>query len=120
MEWRGVTTANVFIPNFFFLSGIGMIVTAQWEMSFGNGFCYTVFSAFGTRPLPRRSKLGQPLTRSLEGFFYAGYGAILTPAFGVKEMYGGDETQYNNALGLWLIGEWLVEPNIGRAMSNLV
>lgn len=47
MEWRGVTTANAFIANFFFVAGLGMLITAQWEMSVGNGFAYTVFSAFG-------------------------------------------------------------------------
>lgn len=47
MEWRGVTTANVFIANFFFIAAFGLVVTAQWELSIGNGFAYTVFSAFG-------------------------------------------------------------------------
>ncbi|KAH8426515.1 uncharacterized protein LDX57_004250 [Aspergillus melleus] len=83
MEWRGVTTANVFVGNFFFISAFGLVVTAQWELSVGNGFAYTVFSAFG--------------------LFYAGYGAILTPAFGVLDSYNGDTTQYNNALGFFMI-----------------
>jgi succinate-acetate transporter protein len=47
MEWRGVTTDNVFVANFFFISAFGLVVTAQWELSIGNGFAYTVFSAFG-------------------------------------------------------------------------
>ncbi|KAJ6083829.1 hypothetical protein N7467_007964 [Penicillium canescens] len=84
MEWRGVTTANVFIANFFFIAAFGLVVTAQWELSVGNGFAYTVFSAFG--------------------LFYAGYGAILTPAFGVAQAYGGDSTaEYNNAVGFFMI-----------------
>ncbi|KAJ6062602.1 uncharacterized protein N7446_006722 [Penicillium canescens] len=84
MEWRGVTTANVFIANFFFIAAFGLVVTAQWELSIGNGFAYTVFSAFG--------------------LFYAGYGAILTPAFGVAQAYGGDSTaEYNNAVGFFMI-----------------
>jgi hypothetical protein len=37
------------------------------------------------------------------GLFYAGYGAILTPAFGVAAAYGDDTRQYNNALGFFLI-----------------
>ncbi|KAJ5770811.1 uncharacterized protein N7511_002862 [Penicillium nucicola] len=84
MEWRGVTTANVFVANFFFIAAFGLVVTAQWELSIGNGFAYTVFSAFG--------------------LFYAGYGAILTPAFGVAQAYGGDSTaEYNNAVGFFMI-----------------
>jgi succinate-acetate transporter protein len=47
MEWRGVTTDNVFIANFFFAAAFGLVVTAQWELAIGNGFSYTVFSAFG-------------------------------------------------------------------------
>lgn len=47
MEWRGVTTTNVFIANFYFIAAFGLVVTAQWELSVGNGFAYTVFSAFG-------------------------------------------------------------------------
>ncbi|KAJ5104595.1 hypothetical protein NUU61_001942 [Penicillium alfredii] len=84
MEWRGVTTANVFVGNFFFIAAFGLVVTAQWELSVGNGFAYTVFSAFG--------------------LFYAGYGAILTPAFGIAQAYGGDTTvEYNNAVGFFMI-----------------
>ncbi|CAG8380446.1 unnamed protein product [Penicillium salamii] len=84
MEWRGVTTTNVFVGNFFFIAAFGLVVTAQWELSVGNGFAYTVFSAFG--------------------LFYAGYGAILTPAFGVAQAYGGSSTaEYNNAVGFFMI-----------------
>ncbi|KAJ5180741.1 hypothetical protein N7492_003951 [Penicillium capsulatum] len=83
MEWRGVTVDNVFVANFFFLSAFGLVVTAQWELAVGNGFAYTVFSAFG--------------------LFYAGYGALLTPAFGVVQAYGNDTAQYNNAVGFFMI-----------------
>jgi len=47
MEWRGVTIYNAFIANFFFAAAFGLVVTAQWELSIGNGFSYTVFSSFG-------------------------------------------------------------------------
>lgn len=47
MEWRGVTTTNVYIGNFFFVAGIGMLISAQWELVKGNSFAYTVLSAFG-------------------------------------------------------------------------
>lgn len=52
MEWRGVTTDNVFVANFFFISAFGLVITAQWELSIGNGFAYTVFSAFGMSIYP--------------------------------------------------------------------
>ncbi|KAL4769108.1 GPR1/FUN34/yaaH family-domain-containing protein [Aspergillus nidulans var. acristatus] len=84
MEWRGVKTTNAFVANFFFIAAFGLVVTAQWELSIGNGFAYTVFSAFG--------------------LFYAGYGALLTPAFGVAQAYGGTDTvEYNNAVGFFMI-----------------
>lgn len=47
MEWRGVTTTNVYIGNFFFVAGLGMLISAQWELVKGNSFAYTVLSAFG-------------------------------------------------------------------------
>ena len=47
MEWRNVTTTNVYIGNFFFVAGIGMVVSAQWELVRGNSYGYTVLSAFG-------------------------------------------------------------------------
>ncbi|OHF01772.1 hypothetical protein CORC01_02963 [Colletotrichum orchidophilum] len=83
MEWRGVTTTNVYIANFFFLAAFGLVISAQWELTGGNGFGYSVFSAFG--------------------LFYAGYGAILTPSFGVAAAYGNDTRQLNNALGFFMI-----------------
>ncbi|KAL4969865.1 GPR1/FUN34/yaaH family-domain-containing protein [Aspergillus stella-maris] len=84
MGWRGVTTTNAFVANFFFIAAFGLVITTQWELSIGNGFAYTVFSAFG--------------------LFYAGYGALLTPAFGVSAAYGGTDTaEYNNAVGFFMI-----------------
>ena len=65
------------------LTGIGMVVSAQWELVLGNSYGYTVLSAFG--------------------LFYAGFGAIITPFFGVKESYGDDLVGYNNALGFWVL-----------------
>ncbi|KAL0943478.1 uncharacterized protein CTRU02_201365 [Colletotrichum truncatum] len=83
MEWRGVTITNVYIANFFFLAAFGLFVSAQWELTAGNGFAYSVYGAFG--------------------LFFAGYGAILTPSFGVVAAYGDDTKQLDNALGFFLI-----------------
>ncbi|KAL5049148.1 GPR1/FUN34/yaaH family-domain-containing protein [Aspergillus fruticulosus] len=83
----GVTTTNAFVANFF-IAAFGLVVTAQWELSIGNVFVYTVFSAFG--------------------LFYAGYGALLTPAFGVAQAHGGTgTTEYNNSVGFFMI-LWMV------------
>ncbi len=62
-----------------------MVVSAQWELVLGNSYAYTVLSAFG--------------------LFYAGFGAIITPMFGVEESYGGDTAGYNNALGFWVLSK---------------
>ncbi|OJD34965.1 acetate transporter [Diplodia corticola] len=102
MEWRGVTTTNVFIGNFFFIAGIGMVISAQWEIVRGNSYGYTVLSAFG--------------------LFYAGFGAIITPSFGVTESYGTDTVEYNNALGFFML-LWTVFNTfflIGALPINLV
>lgn len=105
MEWRGVTTTNVYIGNFFFVAGlplcyvlnliehrlitcpgIGMVISAQWELVLGNTYAYTVLSAFG--------------------FFYGGFGAIITPFFGVAASYGNDTAEFNNALGYFVLSKF--------------
>ena len=63
--------------------GIGMVISAQWELILGNTYAYTVLSAFG--------------------FFYGGFGAIITPLFGVASSYGTDTVEYNNALGYFVL-----------------
>lgn len=60
-----------------------MVVSAQWELVLGNSYGYTVLAAFG--------------------LFYAGFGAILTPFFGVEASYNGDTASYYNALGFWVL-----------------
>lgn len=65
--------------------GIGMVVSAQWELVLGNTYAYTVLSAFG--------------------FFYGGFGAIITPFFGVSASYGNDTAEYNNALGYFVLSK---------------
>ncbi|KAB8336689.1 hypothetical protein FH972_021000 [Carpinus fangiana] len=84
MGFRGVSTTNAFIGNFLAVAGIGMVITAQWELVLGNTYAYTVLSAFG--------------------FFYLGFGFIVTPGFGVADAYGGADTaEYNNAIGLFVL-----------------
>lgn len=63
-----------------------MVITAQWEIVLGNTYAYTVLSAFG--------------------FFYLGFGFIVTPLFGVAAAYGGSDTpEYNNAIGLFVLSK---------------
>jgi uncharacterized protein len=99
MEWRGVTTTNVYVANFFFVAAVGLVVTAQWELSIGNGFAYTVFSAFGMVCC----LCSKALTDRVQGLFYAGYAAILTPSFGIVAAYGTNSEELNNALGFFMI-----------------
>lgn len=63
-----------------------MVISAQWELVLGNTYGYTVLSAFG--------------------FFYGGFGAIITPLFGVAASYGTDTAEYNNALGYFVLSEF--------------
>jgi succinate-acetate transporter protein len=37
------------------------------------------------------------------GFFYAGFGAIITPSFGVADAYGKNTAEYNNGLGFFVL-----------------
>lgn len=42
-------------------------------------------------------------THEIAGFFYAGYGALLTPSFGISAAYGDNIQEYNNAVGFFMI-----------------
>lgn len=92
-----VTTA--FIGNFFGVAGIGMVISAQWEIVLGNTYAYTVLSAFG--------------------LFYLGFGVIVTPFFGVAEAYGGADTVgYNNALGFFVLSMFYCQTHCCHYHAN--
>lgn len=55
MGFRGVRDQTVFVGNLCFAAGIGMFISAQWEMILGNTFSYTVLTAFCKRPNVRSS-----------------------------------------------------------------
>ena len=82
-----MNTTNAFIGDFFGVAGIGMVITAQWEIALGNTYAYIVLSAFG--------------------LFYAGFGFIITPSFGVAAAYegGASSAEYNNAVGFFVLSE---------------
>lgn len=58
MEWRGVTTTNVYVANFFFLAAMGLVISAQWELAAGNGLAYSIYSAFGELIPPASVRTG--------------------------------------------------------------
>ncbi|KAH6703456.1 GPR1/FUN34/yaaH family-domain-containing protein [Verticillium dahliae] len=80
-----MANATVFVGNLCFIAGVGLLVSAQWEMVRGNTFGYTVLSSFG--------------------LYYAGYGVLRMPGMGIIEAYGGYTAEYYNAVGLYLLGE---------------
>lgn len=57
MGARGVENEGMFIGNLLLLAGLGLIITAQWEMVRGNTFAYTILSAFGELSLLLRISL---------------------------------------------------------------
>ncbi|PLB49191.1 hypothetical protein P170DRAFT_446913 [Aspergillus steynii IBT 23096] len=81
MGFRSVSNQTVFIGNLCFLAGVGLLISAQWEMVKGNTFTYTVLSAFG--------------------FYYGGYGVMLMPSLGVIESYGGETAEYHSAFAFY-------------------
>ena len=61
-----------------------MLISGNWELVLGNTYAYTVLSAYG--------------------LFYGGYGAIITPFFGVAASYTSvDSPEYNNAIGFFFL-----------------
>ncbi|THY74284.1 hypothetical protein D6C88_08209 [Aureobasidium pullulans] len=82
MGFRNVQNQTVFVANLCFLAGVGLLISAQWEMVRGDTFAYTVLTAFA--------------------FYYGGYGALLMPWMGVVDSYGGKTIEYYNAFGLYL------------------
>lgn len=86
MGFRGLSITTAFIGDFLAVAGIGMVISAQWELVLGNTYAYTVLGAFG--------------------FFYFGFGLIVTPFFGIADAYGGADTPgYNNAVGFFVLCE---------------
>lgn len=105
MEWRGVTVTNVFIGNFFFTAGMDSI------RNNGSSDFLTVelrnrhahIRSMGVGSWQDLRVHGSLCIRSLLCRFWCYY----HPFLGVKEAYGEDTVQYNNALGFWILSEYI-------------
>lgn len=49
---RNIENQAVFIANLCFLAGLGLLISAQWEMVRGNTFAYTTLISFGKLVTP--------------------------------------------------------------------
>lgn len=47
LDWRGVASEAVSVGNLCFVAGLGLVISAQWEMLRGQTFSYTVLCAYG-------------------------------------------------------------------------
>lgn len=107
MGFRGVSNQTVFIGNLCFLAGVGLLISAQWEMVKGNTFAYTVLAAFGKSCLPQHI-LQDGLQRAI-GLYYGGYGVMLMPSLGVVQAYGGETAEYHNAFACYQLSRSLIQ-----------
>lgn len=85
-----------------------MVISAQWELVLGNTYAYTVLCASPLFPPTDCSYTDACLAKAAFGFFYGGFGAIITPLFGVTTSYGTDTVEYNNALGFFVLSKFLL------------
>ncbi|KAF3358223.1 Putative kinetochore protein SPC24 [Verticillium dahliae VDG1] len=98
-----MANATVFVGNLCFIAGVGLLVSAQWEMVRGNTFAYTVLSSFGEEPSLCQVGVSAADRSMATGLYYAGYGVLLMPGMGIIEAYGGYTAEYYNAFGLYLL-----------------
>ena len=80
---KGIHINSVFIGMACFFGGAGQMVTGILEMCNGNTFGLTTFCSYGA--------------------YWIGYGCLFIPSFGVRAAYT-DEHEWNQALGLYLLG----------------
>ena len=102
MGFRGVTNQTVFFANLCILAGLGLLISAQWEMVKGNTFAYTVLAAFGKIWIYVSAAVSGS-NRNL-GLYYGGYGILLMPSLGVIDSYGGKTAEYYSAFAFYQLG----------------
>ncbi|EQB52201.1 hypothetical protein CGLO_08171 [Colletotrichum gloeosporioides Cg-14] len=113
MGIRNIENQTVFIANLCFLAGIGLLISAQWEMVRGNTFAYTTLIAFGKSTSYRISSL----LLTTKAFYYGGYGFLLIPSVGIVEDYGGKTAEYFNAFGFYLAGTNIINVFVYGALE---
>ncbi|KAF8998853.1 Gpr1 family protein [Cyathus striatus] len=79
---RGIHTPNLVIGMAIFAGGLTQFIAGMWEFPRGNTFGATAFSSYGA--------------------FWMSYATIFIPASGVQAAYT-DQTEFNNAIGIYLI-----------------
>lgn len=83
----GIVEPNVIVGVCLFTGGAVQFAAGMWEFKVGNTFGGTGFSAFGG--------------------FWASYGVIFIPAFGIIDAFKGDNEQLHNALAVYCLA-WLI------------
>lgn len=129
MGFRGVSIQTLFVGNLCLVAGIGMFISAQWELVKGNTFAYTVLSAFGTSTFrlqnsggiidPERATLQNYLLMSFEGLFYAAYGFVMSPGLGITDSYGGLTPEYHNAFGFFILSRPMLPSTCEPQVSDM-
>jgi len=84
---RHVTTPNIVVGLAFFYGGAIQLFAGMWEVALENTFAATALSSYGG--------------------FWLSFGAILTDAFGIASAYGTNTSEFNAALGFYLMG-WFI------------
>jgi succinate-acetate transporter protein len=86
-QTRDVTTANVVVGMAFGYGGLVQLLAGMWEMASGNTFAATALSSYGG--------------------FWLSWAMIYTPGFGIASAYAADKSEYQDALGFYLMG-WFI------------
>lgn len=107
MEFRGVHVQTVFVGNLCFVAGIGLLISAQWEVGNGQGQHLLLYGPPVFWYQVADSKIQERLwLMCYKSLFYGGYGAIMIPVLGIADAYGGDDTpEYYNAIGFFVLSK---------------
>ncbi|CAI2170571.1 7752_t:CDS:2 [Funneliformis geosporum] len=82
-----ITAPNMVVGVSLFTGGVVQFAAGMWEFKVGNTFGGTGFSAFGG--------------------FWASFGVIYIPAFGILDAYKDNDRELNNALAVYCLA-WLI------------
>lgn len=79
----GINIPNVAVGVSLFTGGVVQFAAGMWEFKVGNTFGGTGFGAFGG--------------------FWASFGVLYIPGFGIEAAYNNEDGQYNNALAVYCL-----------------